>query len=851
MSLERVLLTLAAILPCGAIFAAAPPPSLEESEVRLLRRAGLATDNASLLADLRKQSVARADDREIDRLIEQLGADSFEQREAASRQLVVLGRVAMARLMSNRDDPDLEVRVRVRRCITQFESGVTPNYTLPTIRLLIKRRAPGTVEALFGYLPFARSADVEEEVYRGIDALAAGKDGVAPLLVSAMNAPYQAKRAMAGCIVARAGSAAQREVASRLLKDPYPEVRLRVAQGLLAVNDHRAIPALIELLASPELPITWQAEELLYWSLDPWSPPRSELPGADRQRLRATWRAWWAEAGKQVRLGSKPLRTARPRLLLITEKDTPGRRKDNGRLWLCGSDGSCRWELTGLDRPVQAAMSRDGPALLLQEGRILARSNWEGTVHWQVDLGTTRPRHLHVENDGEARLVTTDGRGAETIDVSPDGKSLFRTIGLPPPDDPDGPRTIRTGTEGEQYIAWPLSGGTLLRLRQVRWELSVLEEHDSAGRLRWECLRSGDVVDVREPWGLVGLGIGGQGRATRESYTLDDRVAQLQSSDILIRRYAIHVLDEQANVPRRFDDTLIAALSNADPLLRQTAAAILARRGSAILAPVRRMARTGGPEARALAIRLLGQMSAERSDVAADLIAGLKDSEREVRTAAVAALAGLGEKGKPAMAALLERLGDTEERVRQEAAKALGAIGKHFTREISEQMLRRRAKATPSLRVSVDFTFQQLAARSKDTVPMLADWLKDARFKPLRLEIVGVLGAIGPDAKDAVPELARLLRGKDETMTSAVIAALKRMRGAAVGAVEELLNLAQTADDTDICIEAVQALGIVGHDGKDVIAALQKIAAMTKDDDLRIQCRFAIAQIRKANARRR
>ena len=49
------------------------------------------------------------------------------------------------------------------------------------------------------------------------------------------------------------------------LKDPDAQVRLRAAQGLLAVRDADSLPVLIALLDEPAVEISWSAEELLHW----------------------------------------------------------------------------------------------------------------------------------------------------------------------------------------------------------------------------------------------------------------------------------------------------------------------------------------------------------------------------------------------------------------------------------------------------------------------------------------------------------------------------------------------------------------------------------------------------------
>src|SRR5262249_5464859 len=58
----------------------------------------------------------------IDRLIRQLGSDSFQEREAATRALARMGRAAVPALRRAARSPDLEVRARAGRLVRQFDA---------------------------------------------------------------------------------------------------------------------------------------------------------------------------------------------------------------------------------------------------------------------------------------------------------------------------------------------------------------------------------------------------------------------------------------------------------------------------------------------------------------------------------------------------------------------------------------------------------------------------------------------------------------------------------------------------------------------------------------------------------
>ena len=127
-----------------------------------------------------------------------------------------------------------------------------------------------------------------------------------------------ARRAIAGCIVARRGDAKQRETVRKLLADVDPWVRLRAAQGLLGANDKSGVPALIGLLETAPVYAAWQAEELLHYIAGVESP--APVLGAgkaeDRKTCKTAWEAWWKANGARIDLAKVRREPRRPGLFL-------------------------------------------------------------------------------------------------------------------------------------------------------------------------------------------------------------------------------------------------------------------------------------------------------------------------------------------------------------------------------------------------------------------------------------------------------------------------------------------------------------------------------------------------------
>src|SRR5262249_13984560 len=149
-------------------------------------------------------------------------------------------------------------------------------------------------ETLLRYLPSAPCEKVEVEVVYALDALALSGGRLNPVLIPALKDPMPARRAVAASIVGRLGDEGQQALAPKDLKDEYPRVRRRAAQGSLAAKNKDALPVLVALLAEPSVEVTWQAEELLHWLAGDDAPNVTIGAGSvqSRQRCRDSWVTW-------------------------------------------------------------------------------------------------------------------------------------------------------------------------------------------------------------------------------------------------------------------------------------------------------------------------------------------------------------------------------------------------------------------------------------------------------------------------------------------------------------------------------------------------------------------------------
>jgi len=195
------------------------------------------------------------------------------------------------------------------------------------------------------------------------------------------------------------------------------------------------------------------------------------------------------------------------------------------------------------------------------------------------------------------------------------------------------------------------------------------------------------------------------------------------------------------------DDEVAAAaaqaLSSAGPLPKEETAMLFD------------LLKTGKPVQRRHAATFLGAIKAEGKPAISGLADALRDTERDVRLEAAESLGKIGPRASPAALALGNALKDKEVAVKKASLSALGKIGPDA------------ANAAPSLITALgdselhDATLNTLVKIGKGAVRDLGRALTDSRNTKARLELIDILGQIGPDAREAVPVLTKILGSED------------------------------------------------------------------------------------------
>ncbi len=418
-----------------------PPSSLilGDDDAELVRAAGVGSDATALLTFFHDRTPAPGELVRLEGLIHQLGDDDFSRREEASRALIRRGPVVRPLLRQARNDPDPEVARRAGLCLEKIDAGPGPELTASAARLLAQQAPRGSAEVLLAYLPFADDSIVADEVRLALATVA--RPAQEPdLWQQALASPRPLVRAAATFVLGQKGSAEQRALVRARLRDPDPLVCLRAVEGLLEAGERQAVPALFRILSAAPPDVAVQAEDLLISLAGEQAPSVSVLDSTDHghARCQAAWENWWAQAGATLDLAH---RTPRERLLGLTlcvEYNT-------GRVWECGRDGRPRWELTGLEGPMDAEVLPGGRILLAESrNRVVSERDTHGNILWQHTLSAI-PTGCQRLSNGNVFVATVNG----VVELSPAGRELSHF------ELPYGSIAIRKARNGHIFYAAP------------------------------------------------------------------------------------------------------------------------------------------------------------------------------------------------------------------------------------------------------------------------------------------------------------------------------------------------------------------------------------------------------------
>ena len=274
------------------------PSTAEEA---ILKSAGLGFDGTALLNFFTKRLDTSVSQTKIKSLVSQLAAGS-ESSAPAAAELISYGLTAVPQLRAAaRDTDQARVAERAKNCLDAISN---PAISTAAVRRLAECKPDGAAEVMLKFLPFAEDEAVVETI-QSVLAAAGFRGGLPDLaLLAALNDDVPIRRLSAGLALLEGGGSRQVAAVSKLLKDPKPSVRLRVALALGGLHEASAVPVLIGLLQELPASSAKPAEDYLLRLAGDAGPGVPLGKDENSQRKCSTaWLKWWQEVKPETLLG--------------------------------------------------------------------------------------------------------------------------------------------------------------------------------------------------------------------------------------------------------------------------------------------------------------------------------------------------------------------------------------------------------------------------------------------------------------------------------------------------------------------------------------------------------------------
>jgi HEAT repeat protein len=817
----------------------------------ILKAGNVGTGTRALVVFLLDEPQRGLDVTNVPEFIQDLGAARSQSREVAVNGLVAIGPAAVPALRLALAHQDPEIVGRARTCLERIPREWDDHLAVAAIRILLRERPPGALGALLHYLPFATpGGDVEELLWYGLDRMVDRGKPVDPALVRALHDGAAARRALAGCLLARKGTATDKLAARKLLADPDPMVKLRTAQGFLAARDVVAIPVLLDLLVASPIEIAWQAEELLSWTAgDEFARPTIGAGGPElRQRCRATWDEWWKQ-GAGVPLQHIDERSRGPGLLLVAEGDISPTRSNN-RIWLCGWDKKPRWQLEGLNRIVDMAWSpwvQAGGLCLAQEesrhGFWCARS-LDGKLLWRHEDTHSAPdspilSRANVILKSGARYI---GQRNSFVELDYDGNAVKR-LSLETREYPIfSPQLTLDGRIG---------GGSIKERTRIleidpsnKFNATLIPGSPLPGTVfSVQALGLGYLVALADDASLLQKARGA--KTDEERSRLEERIGygarlvELDDKGKIIWQCRLPFARWASRLP---NGNTLALHSNGVPLNQEINCVVEINAEGHVVwelttRPMALYARN------CFGLVRLGFEPATipppEGDPVAYAVRLLKDGAADNRRRGAALLIDKKPAPLSAIPYLLDAADGRDASVERLAADALASMGKEAVPELAKAL-----KSKEPRRASVAGTaLGKMKANGKDIVPLVLPLLKDQNLI-VREDGIRVLRLLGSSARSAVPALTDMLQEPDTAPRTVAARILENIGEAAEPAVPALVQ-SLSIPDSGLRTAVAKALGRVQRRPELVVPAL---LPLVKDERLpmllRAEAAWAIGSFR-------
>jgi len=351
-------------------------------------------------------------------LIEQLGdSESFQAREAAMSQLLIMPTLPTESLIAASTGEDPEVRWRAKRVLDIGKPEATK--TMHAAFKVIEAKAiSGVMPELLAAMPLCDKRYLIQSAQDAAKAAATKDD--APLLRDALLSDNEQVRVAATTALAAALGKDATEALYGMLDDESDAVKLAAARAIANFGDRKSLPMLASLLESDDLQVRVSASAALRQLSGKHFGFAAYDTADKRQKVVAKWKDWVADEGQTAKLnfplkkfGSGVGYLAGNTLLAYGYQNKVEELTPDGKVvWSYQSNGC--WS---------AEKMANGNVLIAEyNGNRVIQVDPEGKVVW--DYSVNNP--LNAKPLANGNILIAQHSGNKALEVSPDKKIVWQ-----------------------------------------------------------------------------------------------------------------------------------------------------------------------------------------------------------------------------------------------------------------------------------------------------------------------------------------------------------------------------------------------------------------------------------------
>lgn len=386
--------------------------------VQTLRERNIEPTSAALAKYLKDLHPSREQLDRAKQLIHQLGdPESFQARESAMSQLLIMPTLPTEALVDATRGEDPEIRWRAKRVLDVGKPEST-RVMHAAFKVIAAEKVAGVMPELLAAIPLCDKRHLLLSAREAV-ASAARTDDADLLRQSLKNDHAEIRAAVATALAGVLGEDARGDLVS-LLEDKDDTVRLAAARGLANFGERQSLRALVSLLESDNLLVRVSAAAALR-RLSGQHFGFAAYDTADkRQKVVAKWKGWVESDGRTARLNF-PLKKfgtgvgylGGNTLLAFGYQNKVAEYSPDGKeVWSYQSQGA--WS---------AEKMANGNVLIAEyNGNRVVEVDGEGKVEWEYSI--TNPLNAKPLENGNVLIAQHSGNKA--VEVSPDKRIVWQ-----------------------------------------------------------------------------------------------------------------------------------------------------------------------------------------------------------------------------------------------------------------------------------------------------------------------------------------------------------------------------------------------------------------------------------------